>query len=814
MRISDRKILIIGLILSILFIPINGLPHASSSVGPLNGSVQEASSEHPKLAEIIPLSIELTDRLADHKKKIINGLDIAAVETQYSAIETRLKAVGKQLERLKELGVLKKYKLLDIKRGLKQDKELYTTISMPITQTVRQLESWREAWLTEQKRWQAWRTILNNETDLKQLETTFEKADATIETAIEMVLSRLQRVLALQNRTGKIKDEINALEFELNTLVENERRIIQIEESYPIFSEQYLALIKNSDIWSTAIQLIGTITLLDNRFFAQYGWVLFYQAAVSLLVVISIYRNRRLLNESVRWRFFAARPLSVGLSVGYVATVLISDYAGGIPNTWYLSIMIVAGISFARLIAALTDTSWKKRFIYGLAVVSIVTRVLEVLGFPTPLFRLYTVLTASIGLLFCLRWAKESTHLEESRLYTWSLRVAALFFSFIILAECGGQGALASHLFIFFIRLVGSILASIMFMYMIRGVLEWLFQKSLLKRTSMFSIDDNEPIINRLARFIDVAFVGLVLMPATLMFWGVYDSLGDATKALLSMGFTLGTLRIDVGLLLVATGILYLTTIASWIIQKLLLDDLIFKGRFDKGVSFSIGRLVHYALILFGFMFALSALGFELSKITIMLSALGVGIGFGLQGIANNFFSGLILLFERPVRVGDVIQVAGERAEIKKIGIRATTVETFDRADRIIPNTMLVSDEVINWTLTNRQVRLIIPVGVAYGSDIDQVTDTLLACARTNPKVVRRPEPRVRFLNFGESSLDFELRVYVADFDQRIEVKSDLHYQIVRSFRAANIEIPFPQRDLHFRNGSVSDVSQPSDADG
>ncbi|MEN8758267.1 MAG: mechanosensitive ion channel domain-containing protein, partial [Desulfobacterales bacterium] len=457
---------------------------------------------------------------------------------------------------------------------------------------------------------------------------------------------------------------------------------------------------------------------------------------------------------------------------------------------------------------------WKKRFIYGLAVVSIVTRVLEVLGFPTPLFRLYTVLTASIGLLFCLRWAKESTHLEESRLYTWSLRVAALFFSFIILAECGGQGALASHLFIFFIRLVGSILASIMFMYMIRGVLEWLFKKSPLKRTPIFSIDDNEPIINRLARFIDVAFVGLVLLPATLMFWGAYDSLSDATKALLSIGFTLGTLRIDVGLLLAATGLLYITFITSWIIQKLLLDDLIFKGRFDKGVRFSIGRLVHYALILFGFMFALSALGFELSKITIMLSALGVGIGFGLQGIANNFFSGLILLFERPVRVGDVIQITGEWAEIKKIGIRATTVQTFDRADRIIPNNKLISDEVINWTLTNRQVRLIVPVGVAYGSDIDLVTDMLMACAQTNPKVATKPEPRVMFLNFGESSLDFELRVYVADFDHRIEVRSKLHYQIVRSFRAANIEIPFPQRDLHFRNGSESDVSQPTEVDG
>ena len=194
------------------------------------------------------------------------------------------------------------------------------------------------------------------------------------------------------------------------------------------------------------------------------------------------------------------------------------------------------------------------------------------------------------------------------------------------------------------------------------------------------------------------------------------------------------------------------------------------------------------------------------------LSALSVGIGFGLQSIANNFVSGLILLFERPVRVGDVIQISGDWAEIKNIGIRATTVQTFDRADRIIPNGNLISNEVTNWTLTNRQIRLIIPVGVAYGSDVDRVTQTLLACAQTNPEVEKRPAPKVLFLNFGESTLDFELRVYVADFDHRIDVRSALHHQIDRSFREAGIEIAFPQRDLHVRSVDGSTGTQPSTA--
>jgi small-conductance mechanosensitive channel len=197
---------------------------------------------------------------------------------------------------------------------------------------------------------------------------------------------------------------------------------------------------------------------------------------------------------------------------------------------------------------------------------------------------------------------------------------------------------------------------------------------------------------------------------------------------------------------------------------------------------------------------ALLALGFEFTKLTIILSALGVGIGFGLQGIVNNFVSGLILLFERPVRVGDFIELGGKWAEIKNIGLRATTVQTFDHADVIIPNADLVSNQVINWTLSNRRVRLIIPVGVAYGSDVSLVMETLMVCARTSSKVAETPEPEVLFLSFGESSLDFELRVWVPNAEERLSVKSELHQEIDRSFREAKIEIAFPQRDLHLRS--------------
>jgi small-conductance mechanosensitive channel len=201
---------------------------------------------------------------------------------------------------------------------------------------------------------------------------------------------------------------------------------------------------------------------------------------------------------------------------------------------------------------------------------------------------------------------------------------------------------------------------------------------------------------------------------------------------------------------------------------------------------------------------AISILGFEITKLTIMLSALGVGIGFGLQGVVNNFVSGLILLFERPVRVGDYIELGGTWCEIKRIGLRATTVQTFDQADVIIPNADLVINQVTNWTLSNRRARLIIPVGVAYGSDVPLVIETLMACVDGHSTVANTPAPQVLFLSFGESSLDFELRVWILDVDQRLTTQSELHQEIDRRFREAKIEIAFPQRDLHLRSGDES----------
>jgi small-conductance mechanosensitive channel len=159
--------------------------------------------------------------------------------------------------------------------------------------------------------------------------------------------------------------------------------------------------------------------------------------------------------------------------------------------------------------------------------------------------------------------------------------------------------------------------------------------------------------------------------------------------------------------------------------------------------------------------------------------------------------------------VGDIVEIGGKWAEIKRIGTRATTVQTYDQADLIVPNADLVANQVTNWTLSNRRARLIIPVGVAYGSDILRVMEILKACADEFPNLAKQPPPQVLFLSFGESSLDFELRVIVSDADDRMSVRSQLHQEIDRRFREANIEIAFPQQDIHLRSLDESIFLQP-----
>ena len=307
-------------------------------------------------------------------------------------------------------------------------------------------------------------------------------------------------------------------------------------------------------------------------------------------------------------------------------------------------------------------------------------------------------------------------------------------------------------------------------------------------------------VLTTIAIWIALLFFGAVLL-------GLSQQGREFALNLLIEGFKIGDYQFIPSRILVAIAVvMLLLSILGWVRQHMEKSWLA-KARMERSARESLVTFTGYLGVAIAIVVGLMVAGVDFTGLAIIFGALSVGIGFGLQNVVNNFVSGLILLFERPIRTGDWVQVGSTEGYVRKISIRSTIIETFDKANVIVPNSELISAQVTNWILRDSVGRLSIPIGVAYGSDTGLVERILLEVANAHPDIIKNnPEysARVVFMDFGESSLDFQLRAYVPDVDRRLRISSDLRFAIDRAFRANGIEIPFPQRDLHIRSGSFA----------
>jgi small-conductance mechanosensitive channel len=236
--------------------------------------------------------------------------------------------------------------------------------------------------------------------------------------------------------------------------------------------------------------------------------------------------------------------------------------------------------------------------------------------------------------------------------------------------------------------------------------------------------------------------------------------------------------------------------------KRFLFNRLLAQSGLDRSLQYAIAQVVSNIVLVVGIFIVLENTGIHLAALAVFAGAVGVGLGFGLQNIASNFISGLVILAERPITIGDRVEVAGIAGQVEHIRARSTVIRTNDNIMMIVPNTKFIDSPVTNWTYGDRRVRFRIPVSVAYGSDIVKVRDTLLAVAGENPHTLKEPGPNVFLENFGENAIDFKLVVWSSEMSARpSRYRSDINFAIAKKFREAGIEMPFPQRDLHIRSG-------------
>jgi small-conductance mechanosensitive channel len=294
-----------------------------------------------------------------------------------------------------------------------------------------------------------------------------------------------------------------------------------------------------------------------------------------------------------------------------------------------------------------------------------------------------------------------------------------------------------------------------------------------------------------------------------LAYLGLLDPTWESVQSALAAKIERGSISITVGSVVEFLGVVFAAHLLSRFIRFVLQEDVYPRIDLAPGLSYAVSSLLNYIIIALGFVAGLGLLGVDFSKVGILAGAFGVGIGFGLQSIVNNFVSGLILLFERPIHVGDIVEVGSLQGTVRRIGIRASVVHTMAGADIVVPNSQLVTDKVTNWTLSDRLRRIDLPVGVNYGADPKRVIELLEQVARAHPHVLAEPAPRAFLIGYGDSSINFELRVWLAQFHPLTQIRSELAVAVFDAVKGTpDVSFPFPQREVRI----LSDLAAESTA--
>ncbi len=494
--------------------------------------------------------------------------------------------------------------------------------------------------------------------------------------------------------------------------------------------------------------------------------------------------------------------------VVFVAAMLVRFIFPDLPHTISSLNLVVLMIPLVIIVIRLFG-SLARLWVIALVVLFTLTFIYELIYYPDILIRIFLLglSTAALAVYLWMFIRRPLMKRFKNQFLYQLFRFTLGAFSLMLTAAIAGNLAGAVRMAEFFTLVPIQIAILGMGIFVATQVVDTLIflllASNTFQRLNVFR-EEFRAVYRKTVRLINL-LLWIFFFITILQIFRIREEFTEWGGNLLTGGFTIGEVEITPKSILIFIFVIWLSIVITRIVRHVLEKDVFTRVKVERGMPSTIILLLRIALITGGFFLAAAAAGLELTNLSIIIGAFSVGIGFGLQNIFNNMVSGLILAFERPIKVGDTVQVGELLGTVRSIGLRSSTVRSFDGAEVIVPNGNLISDQMINWSLSDMFRRMDIRLGVAYGTDPEMVLEIMEDVARENKQVNKYPAPKAYFLGFGDSSLDFRLLAWV-DLNYRLEVESELKVAINRAVIEAGIEIPFPQRDLHIR----SDHTKPS----
>jgi len=776
-------------------------------------SVNDSSIDGKEnIAEEIPITLSdipivSTETLTQLDKiqlelKPVDG--VKDIENSFIDFRNNISEMRKMLSTV-DLGDLKFNRLLALQNSWNDEKNVIINWQKILQSRSQELDNFRKLLSNREKTWEITKENVLERDDPAALIARINEILDLIRDVDKALKSRQEEILTLMDQLGQESIQINKSLSQIVDAQRQTREHIFSSDNPPIWKAFKLEGTKLSFRKQIMQALVARISLFEE-FLSENISRIIIQLTIFSMVLLFLLKIRKRgdlwIEENAlesSFKYIYQYPLSSSLLITLVFTPFLYNNLHEFIKEFNRLLIIIPLI---RVLPKIIYRDMRVPFL-GLALLYLLQSVDELIIDFTLAHRLTLLLVTTTGLVFFLWNLRPRGPLVSRNEGNWwrafvaLIRLASLLFGLSILSNIFGNLILADLLTNAVLNIAYTGVVLLAAIRILENLIFIAFKTNLLSKLHV--IKNNRQLIQQR--------VFTFLRMLALLFWiifslkniDLYDPIKTFTQDFLSLSWQIGNISFTLVDILIFGVTIWLSVLISRFIRFVLEEDILPKMNLHRGVPASISIIIHYAVLAIGFLIALSAAGLEWSKFALLAGAFGVGIGFGLQNIVNNFISGLILIFERPIKVEDTIEVNLLRGKVKRIGIRSSTIRTFDGAEVIVPNGTLIQSEVTNWTLSDQLRRIEIKVGVSYESDLNQVVKILRNVAKEDPKVLDTPEPMVLFQGFGDSALDFSLRVWTSDFDNWLSISSDITLQVHDALKNAGIEIPFPQRDLHIR---------------